>query len=100
MNQEMRSNNDDIVIEWDFALEKSFIDEEMLAIVNQFFDAATNIIQSPMTRGFAPFRDIGIPASGQFLDARHIDAAIMEEVVQFGHVSPQKSPILPDGIAT
>jgi hypothetical protein len=24
----------------------------------------------------------------------------MEEVMQFGHVSPQKSPILPDGIAT
>ena len=61
--------------------ENSLVTKQMLAIIFEFLDASTDIIEGSMPRVLTPLWNIWIPRARKDLDARHINRAVVEEIV-------------------
>ena len=73
--------------------------EYMLAIVFKLHNATADVVKRPMPCRLGRSRQIRVPSVDELLDRSDIDAAVMEEVVQFGHVAPEETPVLANRIA-
>ena len=71
----------------------------VLAIVFKLRNAAAYIVKRSMSCRFSRSRQIRVPSVYKLLDRSDIDAAVVEKVVQFGHVAPKATPVLADGVA-
>jgi hypothetical protein len=45
-------------------------------------------------------KHIGIPPPAQFLDGRHVNRSVMQEILDVGEVLREKAPVGADGIPT
>ena len=72
----------------------------VLAIVFKLRNAAAYIVKCPMSCRLGRSRQIRIPSVYKLLDRSDIDAAVVEKVVQFGHVAPEETPVLTNRITT
>src|SRR5256885_2190628 len=74
--------------------------QQARTVVRQLIDGLVHIGQCGVALGLLEGGiGVGLPAPGQFLEGADIDIAVMEEVVELGHVALHEAPVLPDAVA-
>ena len=70
--------------------------EEPLPVEPEFVDRLANVFQRAVRVVLPQLRDkLRMPAKSEFLDARHVDDAIVQEVGDLRHVPGEEAPVLP-----
>lgn len=74
--------------------------EDRLTVVAQFVDALANIGQGPVSPLLLRTREVHpwVPPSGEFLDARDVDHAVMQVRVESRHVASKEAAICGDSV--
>ena len=74
---------------------------EVLSVMFQFIDRLVHVSQRRVALLLLErFVHLRAPAPGQLFERTDIQIPVMKERLQLGHVLHQKTPILPDAIAT
>ena len=73
----------------------------MLAVVPQLLDRLEDVVERAVLLRLARplLVDRRVPAPAQLLERRHVDAAVVQVVVELGHVAVEEAPVHPDAVA-
>lgn len=71
-----------------------------LAIEAELGERFVDVLEGAVVLGFGRSLDVGIPAPHEFLHARDIDEAIVQEPVEPRHVPSDEASVLPHRVAT
>ena len=72
----------------------------MFAVVAELFDGFTDVVESEMAFAFREARhDLGSPKIRKYLQCTDIEIAVVQIVVEFGHVLVDEATVLADAVA-
>ena len=83
-------------------LQSALLLEGVRAIVRKFAHAFANIVEGAVVSFFAgPTRsELGVPALREFFYARHVDAAVVQVVLDVGKICGKKTAVGADAVST